>query len=322
MSKRFWLQLFADGGAAGGEGGGAEGVTGDPGQSSLEALGVPRDKAERHRARKAKYEAKYGKSTPEEVPAAEKAEPAAEPAKASVSFDDFIADPENNARVQQIVKDRLKAQGKSNDEYMAKLSPALELLANKYGIAPVDGKIDPEALAKAVTDDNSFYEDRAMEMGVDTETAKHIVELEREKARSDARAQAEEAERQKQERDAMLQQHFMNMQRQAADLQRLYPDFNLQQELQNPEFFRRTSPEMGMSVQDAFYSLHHEQVLEQQASAIASRTKQDVANAIRSGKSHPRENGGAMTAAVAQTPNLKTMNREDRLAYIKSKYGR
>ena len=75
-----------------------------------------------------------------------------------------------------------------------------------------------------------------------------------------------------------------------------------------------------MSVTDAFYSLHHDSIMQQQAEAIAKRAKADAAASIRSGV-RPRENGSAATAAVAAAPDIRHMTREDRRAYIMSKYG-
>ena len=312
-----WLQFFADGGSAadGGEGSdaGAEtGVTpGDPGQA-LEALGVPKRLAERH-AKRVKTV-----TTAAPAPAAQQSEgaPVAEQA-APMSWDDFMKIPENNAKMQQMMSDRLKRQGKENDEYMSKLNPALELIAAKYGIKAVDGRFDPEQLAAAVQGDDSYYEDRAIELGVDIDTAKHIAQLEQEKARNDAAKQAELKAQQEQQREFELRQHFMKMQQQANVLKETFPDFDLQRELQNPEFLKRTSPDVGMSVEDAFYSIHHGQVMEKQAAVIAQKTKADLANSIRAGKNHPRENGGIAAAASVGVPDFSQMTHAERLAYIK-----
>ena len=318
-----WLQFFADGGAPAGEGdGAANGVdSGDPGPS-LEDLGVPHRAAERHRNRAEKAKQAAGRvPQPAQTAAQQSGQDAEERQAPNMSWDDFMKVPENNARMQQMMSERLKRQGRDNDEYMSKLNPALELIAQRYGIKAVDGKFDPDALAKAVQDDDSYYEDRAIELGVDTETAKHITMLEREKARNDAAAEAAkraaQEQQQKAEREAQLREHFMKMQTQANDLKQMFPDFDLQRELQNPDFLKRTSPEVGMSVEDAFYSIHHGQIMGKQAAAIAQRTKAEVANSIRAGKNHPRENGGIAAAASVGVPDFSQMTHAERLAYVK-----
>ena len=136
-----WLQFFADGGAPAGEGdGAATGVdSGIPGQS-LEDLGVPPEKAEKFRQRR--------KSKPSAEPEASEAPVEQGEAKPAMSWDDFMAIPENNERMQRTMSERINRVARESNEYMEKLSPALDLLATKYGITPgEDGRFDPEAPA-------------------------------------------------------------------------------------------------------------------------------------------------------------------------------
>lgn len=301
-----WLQFFADGGAPAGEGGGADaGVSsGDPGPS-LEDLGVPADRAEKFRQRKGRT-----------AKVAPPAEPAAEPEKAepaqAMSFDDFIKIPENNARLQQMMSDRVSRVAREKTEYMSKLSPALEMIANRYGIKADDnGVFDADAITKAIQDDDSYYEEKALDMGVDVETAKRIEKLEAENRRNEEAAQRAQREQQ-------LREHFQKMQQQANDVQSIMPGFNLQDAINDPAFLRLTSPEVGMTVKQAVWALHGDEIRAQEASAIAQRAKLDAANAIRSGI-RPRENGGS-TATVSTAPNMKNMSRDERRAYIMQKY--
>lgn len=310
MSNFNWLQFFADGGAPAGGEGAATGVdSGSPGQS-LEDLGVPAEKAERFRQRRKKS------APPEAAPATETAAQPAEtvaPDKPSTTWDDFMAVPENNKRLQQMMSDRVNKIGREQAEYMSKLNPALELIAGRYGLKiGEDGRYDPEALAKAVTEDDSYYEQAAADLGVDVDVARRITQLEAEKKRSDE-------QQQRQQREEQLREHFMSLQQQANDLQQIFPNFDLQRELDNPEFLRYTSPEWGMSVKQAFYALHGEEVQDKAVNAVAQRAKIDAANAIRSGV-RPRENGTSATAPVSIAPNMKTMTPEERRAYIMAKY--
>lgn len=302
-----WLQFFADGGAPAGEGGGADtGVdAGNPGPQ-LEDLGVPADKAEKFRQRKQK-------AAPAPKPA-EEAQPAAQQAEQTnaMSWDDFFKDPQNNQRLQQMMSERVNRVGRQQSEYISKLSPALELIASRYGIeADENGGYDAEAIAKAITEDDSYYEQKALEMGVDTETAKRIEKLETKNRRNEEALQ-------RQQRDQQLREHFMQMQQQAKDVQNIMPGFDLQEAINDPKFMRLTSPEVGMSVKEAIWALHGDEIQAQAVNAVAQRAKLDAANAIRSGI-RPRENGNS-TAAAAVTPNMRNMTREDRRAYIMQKY--
>lgn len=302
-----WLQFFADGGAPAGEGGGADtGVaSGNPGPN-LEDLGVPADKAEKFRQRKQK-------TAPAPKPA-EEAQPAAQQAEQTkaMSWDEFMKIPENNERMQRTMSERVNRVARENTEYLAKLSPALELIASRYGIqANENGGYDADAIAKAITEDDSYYEQKALEMGVDTETAKRIEKLETENKRNEEALQ-------RQQRDQQLREHFMQMQQQAKDVQNIMPGFDLQEAINDPRFMRLTSPEVGMSVKEAIWALHGDEIQAQAVNAVAQRAKLDAANAIRSGI-RPRENGSS-TAAVSTSPNMRNMSREERRAYIMNKY--
>ena len=313
-----WLQFFADGASGGGEGGEGAETGADTGAAdrTLEDLGVPADKAERFRQRRSKRQ-----STVEQPPAEEPLAPEESPA---MSWDDFMAVPENQQRLQAMMADRGKKATEAKnaaEATMQKLNPALELIASKYGIVPnEDGQFDIDSITQAVTNDDSYYEQRAEDLGVDISVAKQLEQANRERKMAEARELALRKQQEKADREFQLRQHFMGMQQQAKKLQELFPDFDLQRELQDPRFLKLTSPDIGMSVEDAFYSMHHDAILQQQAEAIARRAKADAAASIRSGV-RPRENGGSATAAVSATPNMKTMTREERRAYIRGKYG-
>ena len=298
-----WRLYSPDGGAPAGDGGADTGVSSaDPGPS-LEDLGVPSDRAEKFRQRKQKSMPKVEQKQAE-APAAQQAAP--------MSFDDFIKIPENNQRLQQMMSDRVSRVARDKTEYMEKLSPALELIAGRYGIqANDDGSYDAEAITKAIQDDDSYYEQKAFDMGVDVETAKRIEKLETENKRNEELLQ-------KQQRDQQLREHFLKMQQQAQDVQSIMPGFRLEDAINDPTFVRLTSPEVGMTVKQALWALHGDEIQQQSVNALAQRMKIDAANAIRSGI-RPRENGNS-TAAVSANPDLKKMNKEDRRAYIMQKY--
>lgn len=172
MSVDFkWLQIFADG-ASGGDGGdgagtgvtsadaGQAGVIADDAGQRLEALGVPKDKAE-----------KYAKRMKKNQPAAEKPaeteaqQPAEQPQqKASMpSWDEFMQSPENKQRLESMMAARGRNATEARnaaEEQMAKLAPALELLSARYGKEAKDGQYDIDALIEAVTGDDCRYGER------------------------------------------------------------------------------------------------------------------------------------------------------------------
>lgn len=315
------LQLLADGGDGGGEGGGeAAGTPGentpDAGESRLRELGVP----ESVLAKRAKRASKASVGQPAAQQAAPKTEPPAQQdasadtttpaddganaAPARMSWEDIMADPEYNQHMQAVVQSRLRS-AKGAEETLSKLAPALELLSRRYGMDA--NNLDADALAKMISDDDAYYEDKAIEMGVPVATAKKIDQQERDSARR----QAEEARTIEQQK---IQQHIEKMRAQGEKLKETFPNFDLAAELQNPAFARMTSPNVGISVEDAYYAIHRNEIQTAAMQVTAKVTAQQMANAIRAGKSRPVENGTSAQAPSTTTIDWSRASREQREA--------
>jgi hypothetical protein len=291
MNKHIWLdlQLFAEG-----EGGGEGATTGveavDPGQQRLLELGVPADKI---RKRASEAVAKMTKAPARQEPAQEQkpteqiptAEPTEEEPKADaptrMSWDDIMKDPEYNKKMQAVVQSRLRS-AKGAEESLQKMAPAIEVLARKYGLDPANP--DYEALSKKINDDESYYEDKAMEMGVSIDEARKLDQKERDTARQQ-RQEAINLEQKK------FQDHIMNLERQAEEMKKVFPKFDLRTELRNPIFARMTSPSGGVSVEDAYYAIHRKELQTATAQASAQATAKQISNAIQAGSRRPQENG-------------------------------
>lgn len=313
FDKRLNLQLFAEGGDGGGEGA-ASGVTAaDPGQQRLLELGVPADKL-RKRAQRSAPALPQGavataprqeqQQTTEQAAAAENPteEPKSTPAR--MSWDEIMRDPEYNRQMQAVVQSRLRS-AKGAEEALGKLTPALELLARKHGQDPA--KMDYEALAKAISDDNGYYEDKALEMGVSLETAKRIDQQERETARQQ-RQQQVTLEQQK------FRDHIAKLEQQGEALKQTFPGFDLRAELNNPVFARMTSPNVGISVADAYYAVHRNEIQTAAMQVTAQKTAEKLSNAIQSGSRRPVENGTGGQAPSVTTFDYSKASPEQRKA--------
>lgn len=297
------LQLFAGEGA--GDGGGEGAATGveaaDPGRQRLLELGVPADKLRKNRAytlnapaKKAAAAEQTGTQEPKQTQAAA-ASPTEEKtdAPARMSWDEIMADPEYNKQMQSVVQSRLRS-AKGAEETLGKLAPALELLARKHGMDPE--KPDYDALVQAIRDDDSFYEDKALEMGVSVETAKQIEQ----KAQDNARQQRQEAVTLEQQK---IQNHIMSLEQQGEELKKVFPNFDLRKELQNPAFARMTSPNMGLSVEDAYYAVHRKEIMATGMQVTAQKTAQMISNSIQAGTRRPAEAG-----TTGQAPSVTTFD--------------
>lgn len=319
------LQLFAGegAGASGGEGGAdgaASGVSSaDAGQQRLMDLGVPEPLARKHseRARKRVSMATVKTATQnasprkadEQVATAGENTPAEEtktddkPKKPT--FKELMDDPDYNREMQATIQARLKS-SKAAEEALGKLAPAIEVLARKYGQDPT--KPDYDALAKAINDEDGYYEDKALKMGVSVETAKKMDQQERETARR-KRQEAMTLEEQK------FQQHFQKLERQAAEMKTTFPDFNLQKELQNPAFARMTSPNIGLSVEDAYYAIHRKELQTAAMQVAAQKTAQKISNSIQAGSRRPQENGTSAQAPSVTTFDYRAADKQQREAF-------
>lgn len=325
MFKNKWLnlQLFAGEGAGDGGGeGAATGVTAvDPGQQRLLELGVPADKIRKNRAYKLNTPAPntaaagQGKAQEQKQEQAAAAENPTEENQTEtsnrMSWDEIMKDPEYNKQMQAVVQSRLRS-AKGAEDTLGKLAPALELLARKHGQDPAN--IDYDALAKAINDDESFYEEKALEMGVSLETAKRIDQQERDTARQ----QREEARTLEQQ---AFQNHIMKLEQQGEAMKKVFPNFDLRKELQNPAFARMTSPNIGISVEDAYYAVHRNEIQTAAMQVTAQKVKQKISNDIQAGSRRPSENGASGQAPSVTTFDYSKASTEQRKAlkeYIRS----
>ena len=315
MKNHKWLnlQLFAgegDGGAEGAASGANEAV--DAGQQRLRELGVPEDKIRKRAQRSAAKLPEGAVRTAPQVQQAQTNEQAAaadnptEEQKtdtpARMSWDEIMADPEYNRQMQLTVQGRLKS-AKVAEEAMGKLAPALELLARKHGQDPAN--MDYEALAKAISDDDSYYEDKALEMGVSVETARKIDQQERDTARQ----QRQEAQTIKQQK---FHDHIVKLEQQGEALKKVFPNFDLRTELRNPAFARMTAPGVGISVEDAYYAVHRNEIQAASMQVAAQKTAQKISNAIQAGSRRPDENGTSGQAPSVTTFDYSKASREQR----------
>ena len=94
-----------------------------------------------------------------------------------------------------------------------------------------------------------------------------------------------------------------------------FPNFNLDAELQNPDFLKLTSPAIGLSVEDAYFAVHHKELGPQMMAYGMQRAKNQMAQSIMAKGARPREGGlDNRNAAADMTMNFKAMDRKERNA--------
>lgn len=318
--KKLWgtLQFFADGAAAGdGDGTGAAGVgtkgaAADAGQmDALAAMGVPAKELEKYRANRAKFPQT---EIPARQDAAAEQEPEQKPEvqaeeKPQTLKDALRANSEWNREAQQMMSDRVR---KTNETLNRSLG-ILGMIAKDYGMEADDlSQLDLEELGKRVENDDRRYRKMAADLGTDTDTAKQIDQQQRENRQL-------KAEQKRREQQEMLQKHYMNLQKEAEELRKAVPDFDLDRALQDPAFYNETLPgKKTMSVKQIWYGLHGDEIAEKRAGEAAAGSRQAIANAMKAQRNMPGENGSIQRrSAPSQVTPYSKMNPEQRKQFEK-----
>ena len=295
------LQLFAEGAGGAGAGAGDGGTA--QGQGVTEAAALPQTKGAKSNPLS---NVKYGIQ--------EEAAPAAEVQEVST-----VAQPDRNAefeklikgeykdlydaRVQDTIQKRLKGSKETVDRYNA-LTPTLEMLGKKYG---VDAN-DIEALNRAIEEDNSFYEEEALEKGISVQQLKEIRKMERENA--ELKAQMEEAQRQ--ENGKKLYAAWMQ---QAEEAKKIYPSFDMRTEMNNPKFVDLLKS--NIDVRTAYEVLHKDDIIRGAMQFTAQTVESKIAKKIASNGARPTENGISSQSASLVKSDVSQLSKADRAEIIR-----
>jgi len=309
---RFNLQLFAGdgdgagasaGSAAGAADSGTTGATGDAGAEAAAPQYIPRSGRRRTEQANPLADVQYG-IQPQAQPAQAKGQDDAASEDGKESFDDLIkgrykADFEN--RVQKILDGRFKKANETQAQ-MDKVNSFLPQLMQKYGLGE-GATLDD--LARKVTDDESLYEDEALQMGVSTSVARDMHRLQ-------SQLEAERKAREQSVEEMRIREHLASLAQQAEQLKAVFPGFDLMTELNNsPEFARMTSPEVGISVEAAYRAIHAKEIESAAMQYGAQRAASQVTAAVRANGARPAENGMGGQAGVVSKVDPSTLNKRD-----------
>ena len=289
------LQIFAEG--AGGTGAGAGDGGTAQGQGVTAAAALPQTKADKNPLAGVKY------GIQEETAPAAEVQPQTTEAQIdpNAEFEKLIKGQykeQYDARVQDTIQKRLKSSKETVDKYNA-LTPTLELLASKYG---VDAN-DIEALTKAISEDDSYYEQEALEKGMTVQQLKEVKKMERENA--DLKRQMQEAQRQ--ENGKKLYAAWMT---QAEEAKKVYPSFDLKAEMNNPKFLDLLKS--NIDVRTAYEVLHKDEIIPAAMQFTAKTVEQKIAKKIASNGARPTENGMSSQSASLVKSDVSQLSKADR----------
>ena len=294
MSKylNLMLQLFAEGGDGGT---GAEGTTG-----VTETAAV----SQTRKATNPLANVKYGKQE-EAAPPPEEPKQTAIPDR-NAEFEKLIKGEYKDlydARMQNAIRGRLKATEDTVNRFNA-LTPTLELLAEKYG---VDAN-DVEALNKAIEEDESFFQDEALEKGMTVQQLKEFRKMQRENA--DLKRQM--SDQQTKERAEMLYASWVD---QGEKTKTVYPSFDLKAEMENPRFVDLLRN--NIDVRTAYEVLHKDEIIPAAMQFTAKTVEQKLTNKIIAGGQRPTENGMNSQGAAVVKSDVSQLSKADRQEIIR-----
>lgn len=285
------LQLFAEGAGAG------DGGTGEGTAESMLATSTRGDKNPLANVRYGKQaDVQTANAQPDDVPVVDR----------NAEFEKLIKGEYKDlydARMQETIQKRLKGSKETVDKYNA-LAPTLEILARKYGVDPTD----TEALNKAIEEDDSYFEEEALEKGITVESLKEIHKMKKENA--ELKKQMQEASfREQAERDVA------EWMAQAQEASKMFPGLDLGEELKNPQFINLLKS--GVGVETAYFAMHHKELVPQAMQFTAKQVEQKLTNKIMSSGARPIENGMRNQSSAVVKSDVSQLSKEDRAEIIR-----
>ncbi|MCI8589425.1 MAG: hypothetical protein HFE77_01760 [Clostridiales bacterium] len=266
----------------------------------------------------------YGKQkvNPEAKP--EEKEPASEEETASdrkaetESFEDLIAGKykeDFEKRVEDIWKKRFKNKTgfAELEEQNASMRELLENTARRYGLDPASETLLDD-IRKAQDADDEIYAKEAYDKGVSVEEYRR--DLKREQEIKTLSQKVEENEKREAQR-VWLQ----NLQNQVPQVQKIFPTFNLDEEMKNPDFAYLVRPGSPTSIEDAMYAVHHREILSGAVKTAAQEAAKKTANTIAAGRARPIEGGLSTPPPVIVKNDPSKWTKED-LAEIRRRVAR
>ena len=293
------LQLFAEGGA----GGAAGGTGGDGGTAQGQGVTAEAASQQTKGVKNPLASVKYGIQE-EAAPAAEVQQTTEQP-DLNAEFEQLIKGKfkdQYDARMQDTIRNRLKGKDSQIAELTGKqdaVTPILEMLGKKYG---VDAK-DIEALNKAILDDDSYFEEEALQRGISVQQLKEIRKMERENA--DLRRQMQEQQT-KENADKLYAQWLQ----QEQETKKVYPSFDMKAEMQNPEFVNLLRS--NIPVRTAYEVLHKDDIISGAMQFTAKTVESKIAKKIAAQGARPAENGMSSGSAAVVKSDVSQLSRADR----------
>lgn len=206
-----------------------------------------------------------------------------------------------SAEVQSIINRRFK-ETKGLQEQLSAQQPVLDKLMARYNIQGGD----VAALDKAIDADSSLWAQAAEDAGMTVEQYRRIQNMELENMRL-KRAERESIARQ------MAQRQVDTWRQAETEIKAEYPDFNLDEELQNPAF--KAMLKAGAPMKNAYEALHMGDIKASVARKASEAREKQVTDNIRARGQRPAEGSGSGSGITySSDPSKLTAKERDELA--------
>lgn len=266
------LQLFAEGAGSGVGGTGSEGATGATGTAAVSQTSIT--DADGTTATNIDREAEFEKLIKGE-------------------YKDLY-----DKRMQDTIKNRLKSQKDTVEKYEA-LAPTLETLAKKYGVDASDIK----ALNKAIEEDDTYYEQEALEKGVSVEHLKEFKKMERENNQLKKLRDEQNAKDAAEKRVAAWMEE-------SKQVKTIYPQFDFKSEMQNSKFVDLLRVP-GVDVRTAYELTHKDEIIAGAMQFTAKTVEKKITDNIVANGARPIENGLNSQGASLTRSNVSQLSTAD-----------
>ena len=155
-----------------------------------------------------------------------------------------------------------------------------------------------------VLDSDSVYEEIASKTGDNPQTLRELEKLRGIANNYNRFMQATEAERQANEQ-------LLGWQREAEGMKELYPGFDLNAELENPQFralISTKNPQYQISMEQAYKLIHHDELMKNAEKAAAEK----LAKSVNARAARPDENGLGNQSGVTVKNDVSKLTKKDR----------
>ncbi|MBQ8390967.1 MAG: hypothetical protein IJX50_00270 [Clostridia bacterium] len=203
-----------------------------------------------------------------------------------------VNDKRNDMKTQKAIQKRLYQESKSQKP----INDILDKLMVLHGAKNVE--------ELSVKLNKTLPQEFAVNRGLDGEVGEEMFNLQFEKMQ-------ENRMREYYEKQAKVERQMQAWRNEAKEIMAIYPEFNLEDELQNPDFARlisATDERYRMPMKQIYEMLHHDDLMK----AAEKRAAEAYSKSVNANKQRPNENGTGNQNAVSGAFNVSKLSKKDR----------